>query len=190
MTFLPLPKERGMNMKLAANEFEFIRCDEDSLEEICAIQEEAFRTLDNPELLRRNSKEVLHACLMEPHTTLGAYYGGRMAAFAVLYVAKDSTENLGRDIGVTEEELSTVANVKLVIVRKEFRGNGLQKLLTQRLEEFARDQGIQTLCATVSPANDYSIRNFEALGYRFYACKTKYGNLKRNIYVKSIVTQK
>ena len=187
---MPIGKERGTNMKLAENEFEFILCGEDSLEEICTIQEETFRTMDNPELLRRNSKEALLACLREPHTTLGAYYGGRMAAFAVLYLAQDSAESLGRDIGVAEEELSKVANVKLVIVRKEFRGNGLQRLLTQRLEEIARDQGIQTLCATVSPANDYSKRNFEALGYRFYACKTKYGNLKRNIYVKSIVTQK
>lgn len=183
---MPFVIERGSNMKLAENEFEFIRCGEESLEEICAIQEETFRTLDNPELLRRNTKETLLACLREPHTTLGAYYDGRMAAFAVLYVANDSAENLGRDIGVTEEELPKVANVKLVIVRGEFRGNGLQRRLIQRLEELARNQGIQTLCATVSPENDYSIRNFEALGYRFYACKTKYGNLKRNLYAKTL----
>ncbi len=173
-------------MKFSKSDFVFKECGPKCIDNILHIQDVAFENIDNESILRKNSEEMLLECLSEPHYTLGAYMGDELAAFVILYVPGDSDENLGRDAGVPEEELHTVANVKLVIVLPKYRGNGLQRMLTERLEEVAKERGFKTLCCTVSPENIPSIRNFEACGYKFYQTKEKYDGLLRNIYYKKI----
>ena len=174
-------------MKYDKSEFVFSQCKAGCIDEICDIQEETFETLsDNTDVLRRNSREMLLECLCEPHYTIGAYHNGKLAGFAVLYVPGTGKENIGKDIGIAESELNTVANIKLVIVRPEYRGNGLQKKLTEKLENEAKNKGYKVLCLTVSPDNIFSRRNVESSGYVFHSQKLKYDNLLRNIYYKYI----
>ena len=173
-------------MKIPKSDFVFKECGPEYIDEILNIQDIAFENIDDTAMLRKNSREMLLSCLSEPHYTLGAFVGDELAAFIVLYVAGDSPENLGRDAGISEENLATVANVKLVIVLPKYRGNGLQRILTEKLEDVAKTRGFKTLCCTVSPENIPSIRNFEARGYRLYQTKEKYDGLLRNIYYKEI----
>lgn len=173
-------------MKIPVEKFNFRRCTIDDLDSVCELQEKAFGVITNPEILRRNSREALASCLMEPHYTLGAFYGGELAAFMVLFIGGDTEENLGLDLGLSGEELLLTANMKLVIVSPDFRGNGLQCILTKKLEAIAKGEGFHTLCATISPKNIYSIKNFEACGFNYHSRKTKYGGLERNIYCKNI----
>ncbi len=173
-------------MKIQKSDFVFKECGPEYIDEIMHIQDVAFENMDNTATLRKNSREMLLSCLSEPHYTLGAFVGDELAAFIVLYVAGNSNENLGRDAGIPEESLDTVANVKLVIVLPKYRGNGLQRMLTEKLESVAKTRGFKTLCCTVSPENTPSIRNFEACGYKFYQTKEKYDGLLRNIYYKEI----
>ncbi len=172
-------------MKYSDNDFVFRRCTSDCISSICEIQEIAFSMLDNPDILRRNSKEQLSECLEDPHYTIGAFHNDKLAAFAVLYDSI-SKENIGYDIGLNDDQIKFSANIKLVIVLPEYRGNGLQKKLISRLERIAKDRGKKILCATVSPNNIFSTKNFEHLGYQLHSCKFKYGGLKRNIYYKNI----
>lgn len=171
---------------MATKNFEFRRCDKNEIDRILAIQEEAFATLDNPELLRRNTPEMLLSCLSDPHYTIGAYCEGVLAGFAMLYDAGDSDENLGRDIGCPAEELDKVINLKLVIVSPAYRGNGLQRRMTEKLEEIAVQKNKRYICATVSPDNKFSRANIEGMGYEFHSQKTKYGGVVRNLYCKKI----
>lgn len=173
-------------MKFSDNEFIFKKCTIDHINSICKIQEEAFAHLDDPDILRKNSREVLSECLIEPHYTLGSFYHNKLIAFAILYDGGKSEENIGYDIDIEDSMLNLVANIKLVIVLPEYRGNGLQKKLILKLEKIAKEKDKKILCATVSPKNNFSIRNFELLGYKFHSCKIKYGGLKRNIYFKII----
>lgn len=173
-------------MKIPISDFTFRECGPEYIDEILHIQDAAFENMDDTEILRKNSREMLLTCLSEPHYTLGAFVGDELAAFIVLYVPGHSAENLGRDAGISEEMLDTVANVKLVIVLPKYRGNSLQKILTGKLEEAARTRGFKTLCCTVSPKNILSMRNFEACGYKLYQTKEKYDGLLRNIYYKEI----
>lgn len=173
-------------MKYQESEFVFKRCLPSEIGTICDIQERAFEALENPDVLRRNSEEMLAGCLEDPHYTVGAYHGGRPIAFAVLYDGGYTSENLGKDIGLAGEQLLDAVNMKLVIVLPEYRGNGLQKKLTRELEKIAVQKGKKLICATISPDNSFSLRNFEALGYKLHSCIEKYGGLKRNVYFKEI----
>ncbi len=174
------------NLKYSDSEFEFKECSIKDIDAICEIQEKAFENLQNSNLLRRNSREMLERCLKKPHYTLGAFHNEKLIAFAILYDGETTTENIGYDIGVKGDELISVANIKLIIVLPDYRGNGLQVKLVSKLEKVAQDNGKKILCATVSPDNAYSIKNFEQLGYVFYSQKEKYGGLVRNIYYKKI----
>jgi len=167
-------------------DFELKRCGEDAINDVLRIQEEAFEALDRPELLRRNTREMLESCLREPHYTIGAYCGGVLAGFAMLYDAGNSEENLGRDIGIPEEELDDVINLKLIIVSPKYRGNGLQRRMTAELEKIAVERKKKYICATVSPDNSFSRNNIEGMGYVLHSQKTKYGGVKRNLYYKEI----
>ncbi len=171
-------------MKYPESTFEFKKCNPLDLDSILAIQEKAFKNLDNPDLLRRNTPEMLLSCLSEPHYTLGVYVQGKLAAFGILYDALTTEENIGYDIGICKNQLTEVINFKLVIVLPEYRGNGLQKKIINILCNIAKENGKKIMCATVSPENSHSIRNFESCGFMFHSAKIKYSGLKRNIYYK------
>ncbi len=168
-------------------EFTFRRCDIGQLGDLLAIQEEAFASLDDDRLLRRNTEEMLASCLGEPHITVGVFDGEVMAAFGILYIAGDSPENLGRKIGLEGDEMLATANYKLVIVRPQYRGNGLQRKLGLILEDEASKLGYRHICSSVSPYNQYSARNFEQSGYVRRGRAVLYGGLERDIFYKSLV---
>ncbi len=173
-------------MKYDVNEFVFRQCGSADLEDILFIQEEAFRVLPDPSLLRRNTSEMLASCLTDPHYTLGVFHKDKLAAFGILYDGLQTDENIGIDMGLTGEKLNDVINFKLVIVLPEYRGNSLQRLIIERLSETARQKNKKIMCATVSPDNAHSISNFEKCGFILHSVKTKYGGMKRNIYYKNL----
>ncbi len=173
-------------MKFPKEEFEFKKLTCEYIDELCKIQEEAFEVMTDDSLLRRNSRESLADCLNEPHYTLGAFCGGVLAGFAVLFDPALSNENIALDAGFSEAEAKETVNFKLVIVRPQFRGNGLQAQFLEKLEVVAKSRNFKKIFATVSPNNEYSKNNFLNCGYVFHSQKVKYGGLVRNIYYKDI----
>lgn len=175
-----------MNLKYSDNAFEFRKCTLQDLDPICEIQEIAFANLDNDEILRRNSREMLADCLDEPHYTMGVFHKNVLIAFAVLFDGGDGSENIGKDMGISGDELNSVINFKLVIVLPEYRGNNLQQKLISRLEKIAKEKNKRIICATVSPLNTHSGQNFKKAGFKFHSNKTKYNGLNRDIYYKNL----
>lgn len=167
-------------MKTDIGNFVIERCTEAHLEDILELQDDAFEYLPSPELLRKNSPEMLLECLREPHLTLGAWYDGELAAFSVLYFPSIE-ENLSGYLVNVECSGMKDANYKLCIVKKKFRGNSLQYELGKRLVEYAARSGIEILCATASPLNAHSIKNIERMGFIYNKTLEKYGH-SRNLY--------
>jgi len=173
-------------MKKQFENFLVRACLPEDIKEILRIQDETFETLSCPDLLRKNTPEMLLECLQQPHYTIGAWYQSELAAFAIFYnpVSNDA-ENLS--LLLKEVDLSGVrpANFKLCIVRKAYRGNSLQFHLGALLEQYAERAGIGLMCATVHPKNIYSISNLSKLGYTYNCALKKYG-LDRNLYYRFI----
>lgn len=171
-------------MKLSKNDFLIKECTNKDLEDILNIQQEAFELLNNSTILRKNSPETLLECLTKPNITLGAWYNGELAGFAVM-IFPEPEENLADDLINIPCKNLKFANYKLCIVKEKFRGNSLQYELGKRLIEIAQNSGVQILCCTVSPENPYSIRNVEKLGFSYNRTLPKYGFI-RNLYYKMI----
>lgn len=164
----------------------FRKCAPEDIDRLLGLQEDAFASLDDHSLLRRNSREMLLECLSPPHYTVGAFDSGILAAVGILYLGGRSGENLARMMDVPDELLGGCGNVKLIIVRSDCRGKGLGRRLITMLEDEAARLGIHMLCATVSPRNLPSLSNFEKLGYKTYGLFEKYGGLERLLLYKKI----
>ena len=162
------------------------QCAKEDIDKLLDLQDDAFASLDDPALLRRNSRDMLLECLSPPHYALGAFDGETLAAVGILYRGGNSDENLARMTGVPERELDRCENIKLIIVRTDCRGRGLGRRLTALLEEEAERRGTVMLCATVSPRNAPSLANFERLGYKRYGTFAKYGGLERLLVYKKL----
>jgi len=163
--------------------FDFRTCTPADLGDLLRLQDEAFELIDDKNMLRYNSADMLRTCLCPPHVCLAAFAADRMAAFAILFVP-DKAEDLAHDLDITNN--LKAANLKLVIVGNAFRGMGLQTELMKKLEATASALGFGLLCCTCSPKNTHSLRNIEGLGYLYAKTITKYGGLERNLYYKII----
>lgn len=172
-------------MKILPNEFTFITLKNEHVSEILALQERIIASLPTPELLRRNTEQMFLECVSSPNLTLGAFYGGRLVGIGILYVPTDENEDLAHLLIDVNGEGALAANYKLCMVEEAYRGNGLQRKFGTLLEGFAKQNGIQLLCATVSPCNSYSHNNMLALGYTRNRTLQKYG-MTRDLFYKFI----
>lgn len=173
-------------MKIKIDEFLIKSCDASCLPQILQIEQDVLKELEDlnePDLLRKNTEEMLLECLSPPHITIGAWYDGVLAAFSILYVPTAEPENLSLSLENVNVDGLKTANYKLCIVRKEFRGNSLQYELGVRLEKYAVEAGIGLICLTASPKNKYSVHNVERLGYRYNRTLMKYG-FERDLFYK------
>lgn len=155
------------------------------LNKMLELQEDVIAGLDNPDILRRNTEETLIPCFKKPSLVLGAFYDDKLIAFGILYVAGEDRENLAFSLDNYDDPY-TYANIKVVMVKKDFRGNGLQRKFIRIFEEYSRGIGIKTLLSTVSPDNHYSCNNLELCGYTVIKRLKKYGGKDRYIYIKTL----
>lgn len=170
-------------MKLGEWDVRF--CQESHIPAILELQEHIFDVLgDDANLLRRNTRETFERCLRVPNFTLGVFDGDCLVALAIMEDARGREDDLGAQI--RQHTLGRYADSKLFVVRKEYRGHGLQRKLEDLLEQIAYSRGYRWLCSSVSPDNTYSRRNIIASGYEWDSTMELYGGLQRDIFVKKL----
>lgn len=94
--------------------------------------------------------------------------------------------NYGYDIDLDGDEVLKVGQIESTVVREEYRGNRLQKIICEILENIAKEEGNSLVCATASPYNEFSVNTFKKLGYEIKKDKIKYGGLRRYVLVKEL----
>ena len=79
-----------------------------------------------------------------------------------------------------------MGQLESTLVSEDYRGNKLQKIMCEILEEIGKKAGMKYICATAAPDNKYSVNTFKKLGYKIMADKLKYGGLRRYVLMKEI----
>lgn len=110
----------------------------------------------------------------------------RIVGCFVCYYPGNSLINLGRDIDLPEQDLTSVVNAEAAVVLKEYRGNSLQSKMLQAAEKLIDTKRFKYLLATVSPDNPASFKTLEHNGFKHIVTKEKYGGFLRRIYCKRI----
>lgn len=162
------------------------------LEDILNLQALIVSCLPKPEMLAPYDATWLAQHLETQGLIRGGFAARQLVAYHHLYypAAHDRERNLGRDIGLETHELGRVANIQMVAVHPDHRGQGLARHLNQLAVQAVIDEGrCRHLCATVSPLNYDNLKLMLGAGLQIKALKPKYGGKMRYIFHRSLVPQ-
>ena len=167
-------KEKGLLFKdLTVND----------VDAIMVLQDEIFETLENPDLLRRNTREMFELCVQEPNWTFGAFDPDspeHLVGVAIMFDPGDSDESLTDHL--VRHTLKHAINAKLAMILPKFRGRGFEKTVLIMMKERAERRGYDGLCATVSPQNIHSRESIIACGFEYDHTQKKYGGMEREVW--------
>ena len=105
---------------------------------------------------------------------------GNLLGFFMVDIPGLCEDNLGYDLGFTQEQLLDTAIMESVAVLPEHQGRGIMGALFRRAVELTEGE-YSFLLGTVQPDNYPSRRNFEKCGFECLQIKEKYGGKLRCI---------
>ena len=154
---------------------------EDELPLILDLQSEAAEGIDESIYVRVTSEELSEGFRKDIVT--GIYDGERLVAFSLVITNRQGGlwEHLEGECDYRE-----LFTFDAVAVDREYRGLSLQKILIERALDRARESGICTVAATVSPDNPYSLANFEKTGFVTFKKIKAYGGIDRMLMIKKL----
>lgn len=159
---------------------------EGHIDQIMNLQKEIINGLEIRELYADSSKESFIECIKNKGKILGCFVNNELIAMGVYIKYKYDHENYGYDLGLEGEDLLKVGQIESTIVREDYRGNKLQKIICDLIEVLAQKDNLKIIGATVSPINKYSLNTFINSGYTIEDEKIKYGGYRRYILKKEI----
>lgn len=168
-------------------EGEFKILDESCLNKIMEFQQEIIEGLTYKEWYSPSTKDEFLSILKKKGKILGCFLDdGSLIAMGVYVNWGYEKHNYGYDLKVKGEDLLRVGQIESTLVKEEFRGNKLQRMICMLLEEVSKKAGDKIISATASPYNIYSVNTFKMLGYSIEDDKLKYGGLRRYVLKKII----
>ena len=171
-------------MKAISEKFHIRSLKEDDLNAVLKLQEETLLGLQDPSVLRKNTPEILLQSLEDKNIALGVFCEEELIAIGIAVDPVPPETDLRANLQT--HTVGKAMDLKLIIVKEGYRGNGLQRALTCVLEKIAHTRGFTHFCTSVSPNNPYSVNNMLAMGYEFDHQEELYDGLLRNVYVKEL----
>lgn len=161
----------------------FIRlCSMDDLDAIMQLQERICAAITEPNLFVSTCREENATYLTAPNIILGVYAQTRLIAYASLAFPGSQKDNLGWDLDWEEANVGRCAKLDTIVVDPDYRGHGLQRTLIRHCLTHAKDWNeMAIVLTTVSPANQYSLRNVQSEGFQILKRMNKYGGRDRYI---------
>ena len=179
------------------------------------MQEDVFCEKIDKNLLRHNTLENFDAVFDKTNVTLGVFDKNKLVGFGILIIAKQNKilpnslvyasttlpciksewiakEKINLKLAKNEKIKSTtclescIGIVKLIIVKKEYRGHGFQIKILKKFDDFYKKFGIKCAICSVSPFNFFSLNNFYSNGFRLIYRKNLYDGYDRLILAKNV----
>lgn len=185
-------KKTILNKKTGINtEVEIKVLDLRYIDKIMELQLNMYEELDNKDFYSCSDKEEFIRTINEKGKIIGctSLKDDELIAIGVYIEYGYEDHNYGYDVGIEGEALLKVGQLESMIVSKDYRGNKLQKLMCEILEEVGKDAGMNYICATAAPDNIYSVNTFKKLNYKIMADKFKYGGLRRYVLLKDLQSE-
>ena len=158
------------------------------IDKIMVLQRNIYDGLEDKSFYACSDKEEFENTIKGKGKIIGcvSLRDNELIAIGVYIEYGYENHNYGYDINIEGEELLKVGQLESTLVLENYRGNRLQKIMCEILEETGKDAGKKYICATAAPDNKYSVSTFEKLGYRIMADKFKYGGLRRYVLMKEL----
>ena len=158
-----------------------------TLPELLTLQDSVCRHLKQPDLFVRLSEREWEEILGENGLVIGFEVDGRLWGFSGIVFPGTREDNLGRDIGLKEDEILRVGHLETAVVHPAFRGNDLQRKMGYLLIKAAQErEGWEYLLNTVSPFNYPSILSTISMKMQIIDIAEKYEGKLRYIGFRNI----
>ncbi len=157
-----------------------------ALQEILNLQDMIAQGLPSSEIFRLHDEDYFRSLVGSERSVIGVIVGGYLIAYSLIFIPGEGTENLGRDIGLPEDELKSVAHLQAAVVHPDYRGNGLQRRMGAAHLRVIDEKGFEHILCTVSPKNPFSLRNVLSNGFVVRGLKPKFEGAWRYIMYKNL----
>ena len=159
----------------------------EDLQDILDLQDLIARNLPVAEIFRLHEEDYFRNLFCLERATVGVLTGQGLIAYSIIRIPGNGEDNLGRDIGLPQEELGKVAHLQATVVHPLFRGNGLQRKMAKAHLRVIKDLGLPHVCCTVSPKNPVSLANILSSGFVIKGLRPKFQGWCRYIMYKNIL---
>lgn len=183
MKKISLKRKDGSNV-----EAEFKELDLSYIEKIMELENAIYEGLSNKDFYACSTQEEFKSILNGKGKIIGcvSIENDELIAMGVYVEYKYEEHNYGYDVNIKGENLLKVGQLESTVVSENYRGNKLQRIICEYLENIGKDAEIKYICSTVAPDNKYSLNTFIELGYKIVIEKLKYGGLRRYVLMKEI----
>ncbi len=166
--------------------------DKNALHDIVNLQKLIAQSLQSPEIFRLHDEGYFRSLLESERSVIGVIADrgiadGGLIAYSLIYIPGGGKENLGRDVGLPEEELKRVAHLQAAAVHPAYRGKGLQRRMGAAHLKVIKEMGFEHVLCTVSPKNPISLRNVLSNGFVIKGLKPKFECAWRYIMYKNFL---
>lgn len=162
------------------------KLEKEDLPMILQFQQQLYEGLENKEILVPLSQSEWEF-LFDNGFALGVFPDGcsKTPAYLLGCVYPCDEENLGHDIGLSEEELKHVAHLEIAMADPKYRGYRMHSRMCALCTQTLLDDGrTQFVMGTVSPSNIPSKKALEFAGLSVVLTKEKYGGKMRHIMLR------
>ena len=160
------------------------RCTPAEAPAVFALQNEVRAVMPHPEQFVPDTLENI-ARYLRDDLCIGGWDGGRLGAYFILRYCGQDEHNYAAFMGIPRLAWDGWANADSAVVHPDYRGNGLQRKLLEAALTRLRP-GIVGIGATVSPDNQYSLRNALACGFEIVCRREMYGGYDRYLLAKTL----
>lgn len=165
---------------------EIVLVTEQDILDILQMIHEIYDDLPDKEWFSLDTDDEVTSYMTIGGFALKAMCDGRLAGVFIARTKYLGDENLGYDLKFDEDQRKQSAHMEIAMVRKEYRGQGLQRKMMEASERILKEQGYHYLLGTAHPDNVASVSSFLRLNYEQVMTKEKYNGMKRSIFCKKL----
>ena len=151
--------------------------DESHRELVASLDNQLIGSIPNG-FYRHANTDLIMQCL-KSGLSLGLFVGAKLVGYRLTFVPALREENLGRMLGMTDEELGRVAQFYGTLLHPDFRGTGQGTRLIEASLDLIVERGFRVVLVTVHPDNQASLSMCLRCGFELVKEITFYGGLPR-----------
>jgi ribosomal protein S18 acetylase RimI-like enzyme len=166
---------------IATSEHKIKFLNESHLDQILCLQEIIARNLSDPKSYYVEPPQFFCKQLSIENSGIGFFQKNQLLGFNMVTFPALGEDNLGVEIGLSEEGLSQVAQIGPAAVHPDYRKRGILSQIAERHIQVIKEMGYRHIFLTVAPNNYPTIKVFLDHGFAIKQVKIKFNNLLRYI---------
>lgn len=158
----------------------FRKSTDDDIPEIMALQDITYQNIPDKKIFHNMTEEEIVESIDED-LCCSVIHDGNMVGFTLMVKPRLSYRNFGKYLGYDDEQLLKCISLCTSFTMPTYRGFGLQDAFIKLRVDAGRELGAEEALTTISPDNEYSLRNAYKNGFEVAARLEIYGGLERYI---------